>query len=119
MGDKKDPNSIVIKSFIGGPQGRHLVDCYYVPKNNGDSYDFFDKEDKPKKENVKIGEEFSFDLDFQTYHLTLDPDPDKPNGYWGPWRTDSNPAMADGTYQAEAGGSGEEEEPNAASAGGY
>ena len=122
MGDKKQKDPIVIKSFIGPEEeGKHLVDCYYMPKNNDDTYDFFDKEHKEKHKGVKIGEPFSFDLDLHHYTLTLDPDPDKPGGYWGPWSTTptSDPGMAEGTYQAEAGGSGEEEEPSAASAGGY
>lgn len=120
MGDKKDPDPIVIKSYIGGDEGRHLVECYFVPKNDN-KYDFFDKEHKEKKRDVKIGEPFSFDLDLHHYTLTLDPDPDpaRPEGYSGTWSTGTEPGMAEGTYQAEAGGSGEEEDPHAASAGGY
>jgi hypothetical protein len=119
MGDDKKKDQIVIKSFIGDEhEGKHLVDCYFVPKSQ-DTFDFFDKEHKEKKQDVRLGEPFSFDLDLHRYTLTLDPEPDKPGGYWGPWRTGADPAMAEGTYQAEAGGSGEEEEPNRASAGGY
>jgi hypothetical protein len=121
MGDKKNPNTIVIKSFIGPEEeGKHLLDCYYMPKPD-DTYDFFDRDNKVKHRDIKLGESFEFELDLHRYILTLDTDPDKPGGYWGPWTTvpSTNPGQADGTYQAEAGGAGEEEEPNAASAGGY
>ena len=121
MGDKKEKLTIVITS-VSGPeeQGKHLVHCYYKPQSD-DTYDFFDKEHKEKKKGVKIGEPFSFPLDLHVYTLTLDPEPDKPEGYWGSWSTRSSkdPSNAEGTYQAEAGGAGEEEDPHAASAGGY
>src|SRR5262249_47614009 len=120
MGDKKkpNPNAIVIKSFIGGDEGKHLLECYYMPKPD-DTYDFFDKEHNVKRRDVELGVEFSFELDVHIYHLILNPDPDKPDNYWGPWWTGTQRSLADGSYQAEAGGTGEEGDPHAASAGAY
>ena len=120
MGDIKQ-QEIVIKRTSEG--GEDLVECFYMPKPN-DKFNFHDKDKNVKKRDITLGKEFSVVLDEApetVWHLTLSQNPEDPdpNQYEGTWRTGIDPGMAEGTYQAEAGGSGEEEEPNAASAGTY
>ena len=119
MGDN-NPNQIPIKT-VSSEDADVLLECYFDPKPNGD-FNFHYK-DKVKKRDITLGKEFSFVLDQfpdTLWHLVLQQDPDDPKMYGGTWRTGIAPGgkgMAEGTYQAEAGGAGEEEEPSAASAG--
>jgi hypothetical protein len=95
-----------------------LLQCYFKPKDDG-TFNFHDKDDRLKRRDVTLGSEFSFVLDEVPgiWHLVLDQPTADPTVYGGIWKTgpEHDPSLADGTYQAEAGGSGEEE-PNAASA---
>ncbi|HEV8430406.1 MAG TPA: hypothetical protein VGQ41_21055 [Pyrinomonadaceae bacterium] len=116
MGD--DDKKIPIGSFTGGEDGQNLIGCYFKPKPD-DTYNFHDKDDKVKARDIHVGSEFTFELDEVpgvTWHLTLGSNADEV--LKGNWWDGRDPSLADGSYQAEAGGSGEEEEPNAASAGG-
>ena len=103
-----------VSSTVADP----LLQCYFKAKEGG-TYNFHDKDDRLKKRDVTLGTEFSFVLDEVPgiWHLVLDQPTADPNVYGGIWKTGSehDPTLADGTYQAEAGGSGEEE-PNAATA---
>jgi len=118
MADKNDQN-IKIHNVIGGLSGKALIDCYFV--RQGNKFSFYDKDGTEKASDIKIGEDFSFPLDrvpdvIWTLSITNPVGPDK---LLGRWRDSSDPALAEGSYQAEAGGSGDPEEPNAASAGSY
>ena len=103
---------------VSSPEADPLLQCYFKPKQDG-TYNFHDKDDRLKRRDITLGSEFSFVLDEVpgVWHLVLDNDPADPNLYVGSWKTgtEHDPSLADGTYQAEAGGAGEEE-PNAASA---
>ncbi len=118
--DDRTEKRIVIESFTGGEDGHKLLGCYFVQHGDSDTYSFFGKDDKMKVPDVRVGSEFQFKLD------------DSPDINWtltlaevdqtlarkkmrGGWNDSRDPNQADGTYQAEAGGSGEEE-PNAAGA---
>ena len=118
MGETQD-KKILIHAVIGGDSGKALIDCYFT--RHGNTYTFFDKDGNEKAGDIKVGKEFSFKLDGLphvdwTLSITNPVGPDKLNGKWN---DSSDPSQADGSYQAEAGGSGEEEDANAASAGGY
>ena len=116
--DPLDPKKIVIDVVIGGTSGERLLKCYF--KEHGDTYNFHDKDHSVKGRDIKLNEEFCF---------TLDGDPDVNwclliNSAEGPpdtrkltgnWNDGKDPSAADGEYQAQAGGSGEEE-PTSASA---
>ena len=118
MADKNDKN-IYIHNVIGGESGKALIDCYFV--RQGNTYTFYDSDGTEKATDIKVGEDFSFPLDHVpdvnwTLSITNPVGPDK---LLGKWSDSSDPALADGSYQAEAGGSGDPEEPNAASASSY
>ena len=122
MADKNDKN-IYIHNVIGGESGKALIDCYFV--RQGNRYTFYDSDDTEKASDIKIGEEFSFHLDRVpdvTWTLSIT-NPVGPDKLLGKWNDSSDPAQVDGEYQAQAGGTGEEEgeegDTNAASAGGY
>ena len=106
---------IPIKSFTGNEEGQNLVNCYFKQKPDG-TYNFHDKDDKVKAQEITVGRAFRFELDEKPgvfWTLTLGSDADEI--LCGNWNDKDDPSLADGTYQAEAGGSGEEE-PNSASA---
>ena len=104
---------IIIDQFTGPSDGELLLGCYFVLKTGVDVYDFFAPDGTPKGRNIRVDSEFTFELDGITWHLTLSSDSDEI--LTGNWVGQKEPAMADGTYQAQAGGSGEEE-PNTSSA---
>ena len=118
--DDRTEKRIVIESFTGGEDGHQLLGCYFVQHGDSDSYSFYGKDEKLKAPDVRVGSEFQFTLDDSPgidWTLTLaevDQTPDRKKMRGG-WNDSRDPALADGTYQAEAGGAGEEE-PNASSA---
>ncbi|HET6975620.1 MAG TPA: hypothetical protein VFI24_04815 [Pyrinomonadaceae bacterium] len=115
MADTSD-QQIIIDEFTGQPDGENLLGCYFILKPGVDVYDFYDKDGQPKGRHIRVGSEFTFELDDVpgiVWHLTLTEDSD--NVLRGGWWDGVDPAMADGTYQAQAGGSGEGE-PNTTSA---
>ncbi|HXQ36957.1 MAG TPA: hypothetical protein VN843_23295 [Anaerolineales bacterium] len=118
MGDTeaKDKN-IKIHNVIGGISGKALIECYF--NRHGNTYTFYDKDGNEKAADIKVGEDFWFTLDeVPDVNWTLSiTNPVGPDRLLGKWSDSANPTLADGSYQAEAGGSGEEEEPNVASAG--
>lgn len=117
MDDLKE-KKIVVES-VTPDSGGQLLKCYF--KQHGDTYTFHDKDDKVKASDIKLGEEFFFTLDEDqdvNWNMVITsaehrPDRRKLSGNWGDSR---DPSLADGEFQAQAGGSGEEEEPNTASA---
>jgi hypothetical protein len=106
---------------VNKPEGHELLLCYFKPKPDG-TYNFHDHGHKVKAEDVTLDHPFHFRFDKDPATLwTLvvtsivdDPMGEKLGGGWSK-SNDQNPALEDGTFQAQAGGSGEEE-PNAASA---
>ena len=117
MGDKE--KQIFIHEVNGGDSGQALIDCYF--ERHGNVYTFFDKDGTEKAGNIKIGEDFRFTLDEMpdvkwTLAIT---NPEGPDKLAGKWNDSIDPAQADGSYQAQAGGNEEEEDAGAASAGGY
>lgn len=117
-------NDIPIKS-VSSSDADPLLKCFFRLKQDG-TYTFYEKPDKVKRRDIELGSEFSVLLDQfpdALWHLTLnrDPEPTVPEKYFGTWRnaSDQNPSLAEGTYQAEAGGTGEEGDESAASAGSY
>jgi hypothetical protein len=118
MADKNDKN-IYIHNVIGGESGKALIDCFFV--RQGNTYTFFDSDGTEKASDIKVGEDFSVQLDrVPDVNWTLSiTNPVGPDKLLGRWNDSRDPALAEGSYQAEAGGSGDPEEPNAASAGSY
>jgi hypothetical protein len=117
MGDESD-KKLVIDAFTGAAYGHHLLGCYFKVKNDG-KFTFHDKDDHVKGRDIRVGSDFSFTLDEDpgvTWRLTLNSDANEV--LTGNWSDGRDPSEADGTYQAEAGGSGAEEDASAASAGG-
>ena len=118
MGDISD-KKIFIHEVSGGEIGKELIGCYFKEKHDG-TYNFHDKDDHVKGRDIRLDTEFSFRLDehpLVDWHLTLVSNADEV--LKGGWRDGKDPSEADGEYQAQAGGTADEEEPNAASAGGY
>ena len=118
MGEESD-KKIVIDAFTGGAVGHDLLGCYFKLKNDG-KFTFHDKHDHVKGRDIRVGSDFSFSLDERPdirWHLTLNSDANEV--LTGNWSDDRDPSEADGTYQAEAGGSGAEEDASSASSGGY
>lgn len=120
MGEKQDKN-IVINDIVGGDSGQLLMGCYFT--RHGNTYNFYDSDGNEKGTDIKVNDPFHFKLDGHpeidwTLAITNPVGPDK---LLGSWTDNVDPTLADGSYQAEAGGTGEEEEgdANAASAGGY
>jgi len=119
MGEEVKDKIYTIEHVFGGDIGQDLVGCYFKLKEDG-KFTFHDKDKNPKAHDLGVPSSFSFRLDENPgidWHLTLTEDTGKM--LTGGWQDGPDPANADGEYQAQAGGSGEEEEPNAASAGGY
>jgi hypothetical protein len=106
---------------VNKPEGDQLIFCYFKLKPDG-TYNFHDRDDKVKARDITLDKPFHFRLDedpetLWTLILTSivdDPTGVKLSGGWSKSNS-KNPSLEDGTYQAQAGGSGEEE-PNAASA---
>lgn len=121
MGETKQDKQILIKEITsGGQQGDALINCYFI--RHGNTYTFYDHDGNEKAGDIKVGEDFWFTLnDLPDVNWTLSiTNPEGPDKLRGKWNDSANPTLADGSYQAEAGGSGEEEgDANAASAGGY
>lgn len=118
MGDDND-KTYTIDTVFGGDIGKDLIGCYFKLKPGG-KYNFHDKDKNVKAHDLEIGSQFSFRLDENPaidWHLTLAGE--EGQMLTGGWQNGPDPALADGEYQAQAGGSGEEEPTNAASAGGY
>lgn len=118
--DKKKP--IIIDSFTGGQSGADLKGCYFKYKATSDSYDFHDKDDKEKCKDLKIGSGCSFTLDenpdiIWTIGLTPPCTEIIVNGSWGN-TVGGDVGEEGGTFQAQAGGTWEED-ASAASASGY
>lgn len=118
MGDIQDKN-ILIHDVIGGESGQALIDCYFV--RHGNTYTFYDSDGTEKATDIHVGKDFSFTLDrVPDINWTLSiTNPVGPDKLLGKWNDSKDPALADGSYQAEAGGTGEEGDANAATAGGY
>lgn len=73
-----------------------------------------------KGRDLRVGSDFSVHTDEKpgiTWYPTLNSDANEV--LTGNWFDGRDPSEADGTYQAQAGGSGAEEDASAASAGGY
>ena len=118
MGETTD-KQIFIHKIFGGESGQALIECYFI--RHGNTYTLYHKDGNEKAGDVKTGKDFSFTLDeVPDVNWTLSiTNPVGPDKLLGKWSDSSDPALADGSYQAEAGGSGDPEEPNAASAGSY
>jgi hypothetical protein len=119
MGDTKDKEIIIKHISSGGLSGEALKGCYFM--GQGNNYTFYDKDGNEKASKIKLGQPFSFVLDeLKHVNWTLSiTNPVGPDKLLGTWRNNIEPATADGSYQAEAGGSGEEGDADAASAAGY
>ena len=117
MGDKE--KNIVIDQVIGGDSGQALIGCYYT--RQGNTYSFYDKEGNEKATDIHVDQDFWFTLpQLPDVKWTLSiTNPEGPDKLAGKWNDSTDPAMADGEYQAQAGGAGEEEDSSAASASGY
>lgn len=118
MGETTDKQIFIHKVF-GGESGKALIECYFI--RHGNTYTFYDKDGNEKAGDVKAGKDFGFTLDeVPDVNWTLSiTNPEGPDKLSGKWNDSTNPTEADGEYQAQAGGIGEEEDTNAASAGGY
>jgi len=119
MGDTKDKQIVIHEISSGGESGQALIDCYYI--RHGNIYTFYDKDGTEKAGDIKVGEDFWFTLDELPHvNWTLSiTNPEGPDKLAGKWNNSVDPSLADGSYQAQAGGSGEEGDANAASVGGY
>ena len=109
-------NEIKIISASGDAEST-LVDCYYMPKPDGE-FNFHYKDGKVKRRDIQLDQEFSFVLEEapeKLWHLVLHHDPADPSVYWGNWRTGvvQGRSLEDGTYQAQAGGTFEEDAASA------
>lgn len=116
MHDDKDDKKFYIDEVFGEEIGQLLKGCYYKLKNNG-TYTFHDKDHTEKGRDITVPSEFKFKMDGIDWTLTLNSNADEI--LKGGWWDGKDPANADGEYQAQAGGTGEEGDTNAASAGGY
>ena len=111
MGDKN--GKIYIDKV--SPGGEDLLGCYFKLKPDG-KYNFHDQHHGEKGTDITVGSSFKFRLDQREWELSLNEDLEVI--LKGDWSHPNQPPEGEGTYQAEAGGAGEEE-PTAASAGGY
>lgn len=122
MEDDKDDKKLYIDEVIGGEIGQLLIDCYFKLKPDG-KYTFHEQNHAIKGHDIQVGSEFTFRLDQDPlilWHLTVTSNDGKV--LKGNWWDGKDASAADGEYQAQAGGTGEEgeeDESNAASAGGY
>jgi hypothetical protein len=119
MGDTKDKEIIIKHITSGGLSGEALKGCWFI--RHGNIYTFYDHDGVEKARDIHVGQHFSFTLDeAPDVNWTLSiTNPEGPAKLTGSWKDSTNPALADGSYQAEAGGSGEEGDADAASAAGY
>lgn len=118
--DETQDKEIVIKEITsGGVSGEALKGCYFV--RHGNTYTFYDHDGIEKAGDIKVSEDFWFTLDdLPNVNWTLSiTNPEGPAKLTGKWSNNADPSLADGSYQAEAGGSGEEGDADAASAAGY
>ena len=105
---------IVINSVSGtNSDGNDLKGCYFKQNNEG-TYDFHDKDGKEKAKRISPGSSFSFHLDQHEFTLSIAPG-SSATFVSGSWNDGDTITGADGSYQAQAGGS-EDAEANAASA---
>ncbi len=119
MGDIKDKQIVIKQILSGGVSGEALKGCWFI--RQGNIYTFYDHDGVEKAGDIKVGEDFSFVLDEApgvNWTLSIT-NPEGPDKLTGNWKDSSDPTLADGSYQAEAGGSGEEGDADAASAAGY
>lgn len=120
MGETKQDKQILIHTITsGGESGEALINCYFI--RHGNTYTFYDKDGNEKAGDIKVGEDFWFTLDeLPNVNWTLSiTNPEGPDKLTGKWNDSIDPSLADGSYQAQAGGSGEEGDTSAASASGY
>lgn len=110
MADTSD-NKIVVDSFTGGSDGDDLIDCYFKVKNDG-TYDFKDKYDHTKCTGLSVNSSCSFQLGGLDWTITLTaPCSDtEVNGDWTAKGPSFGAEQEGGTFQAQAGGGGVEEE---------
>jgi len=102
---------------VNKPEAHELVKCYFKPKSNG-TYNFHNPEHVKKAEDVTFDKPFTCKLhDDQStvWTLTLEPDDTDPEKFRGTWSksNDNDPSLEDGTYQAQAGGTFEEDAASA------
>ena len=104
---------------VNSPEAHELVKCYFKPKSGG-TYNFHNPEHVKKAEDITFDKSFSCKLhdDQQTvWTLTLHPMDDDPTGekFGGTWAKSNgnDPSLEDGTYQAQAGGTLEEDAASA------
>lgn len=118
MGDEDDNDkTYTINAVSGGSDiGQDLIGCYFKLKADG-KFTFHDKDKNPKAHDISVGSQFSFRLDENPgidWHLTLGEETEE--FLRGGWQDGPDPAEADGEYQAQAGGSGEESSYSSAGA---
>ena len=91
--------------FVSSAKGDHLKDCYFVQTSDG-TFDFHDKNGHRVHQNIPLGSSFEFNFpgDSKTWMLTLG----EVLHVEGSWK--DGPGDAEGSYQAQAGGSGAGEE---------
>jgi hypothetical protein len=96
---------IPIDSITGDPHGNDLMGCFFMQKHDGD-FNFHDKDDHTKARNLNVGSTFSFRLDeYPDVEWTLTIATASATEVTGSWKTDKQePSLADGGYQAQAGG---------------
>ena len=104
---------------VNKPEGHELVLCYFKRKAGG-TYNFHNPEHVKKADDIEFNKAFSCKLhdDQQTiWTLTLSPVDGDPTGeqFQGTWSKSDNsdPSLEDGTYQAQAGGTMEEDAASA------
>ena len=102
---------------VNSPEAHELVKCYFKPKSGG-TYNFHNPEHVKKAEDITFDKSFSCKLhDDQSteWTLTLEPDGTDPEKFHGTWSksNDNDPTLEDGTYQAQAGGTFEEDAASA------
>jgi len=117
MADKDNDKMRIIE--VNKPDGDELLLCYFKPKNNG-TYTFHNPEHVKKADDITFGKPFTCKLHVDQptmWTLTLEPDGSDPIGekYKGTWSksNDNDPSLEDGTYQAQAGGTFEEDAASA------
>ena len=118
MADDSDNDKMRIYE-VNKPDGDELLLCYFKPKSNG-TYTFHNPEHVKKADDITFDKPFTCKLhdDQPTeWTLTLEPDSTDPIGkkYRGTWSksNDNDPTLEDGTYQAQAGGTLEEDAASA------
>ena len=98
---------IPIDNVTGDPDGHDLMGCYFKPKHDGD-FNFHDKDEHIKARDLNVGSSFSFTLDGHpatTWHLTIvTASATEVTGNWKADKGKGDPSLADGGYQAQAGG---------------